>query len=106
MKCAICDEKTELLFNSIVLNKHKADYFQCVNCKFIQTEEPIWLKEAYSSAIGLLDVGMIWRNNHLKELVVPILSRYFNVNGKFLDYGCRYGLFVWLISDEGFDFYW
>ena len=31
-------------------------------CDFLQTEEPFWLKEAYESAIGITDTGIIKRN--------------------------------------------
>jgi hypothetical protein len=105
MTCHICNHKTEVLFNAPVLGKYHVDYFQCSNCRFIQTEFPYWLKESYDSPIALLDVGMLMRNINLKKRVEPILFKNFNYGSRFLDYGGGYGIFVRLMRDSGFDFY-
>ncbi len=50
--------QTKLLFTAKVLGKYDVQYYQCVITGFIQTEEPYWLEEAYSSAITKLDIGL------------------------------------------------
>jgi hypothetical protein len=97
---------TTLLFKARVLNKYEVSYFRCDETGFIQTEEPYWLDEAYSSAITKLDVGLVSRNVQLSgELSRMIASAGFKQNGQFLDYAGGYGLFTRLMRDTGYDFY-
>jgi len=106
VNCKICNSASHEIFESLVLNKHIVKYFQCQNCKFIQTEEPYWLKEAYESSIGFLDVGILHRNNALSSATETILEKLKIDTGKYLDYGGGYGIFVRLMRDLGFDFYY
>jgi hypothetical protein len=104
--CKICSSETQQLFTSTVLHKYTVKYFQCKNCGFIQTEEPYWLDEAYGQAISELDIGIIYRNINLSNIVEEILYRnIFNVDKECLDYGGGYGMFVRIMRDKGFDFY-
>ena len=105
MKSKITGGETELLYTVKVLNKYDVKYYQCKDTGFIQTEEPYWLEEAYSAAITKLDIGLVQRNEGLREVVIPILNQYFNPNAKFLDYAGGYGLFTRQMRDRGFDFY-
>lgn len=93
------------LFSAKVLKKYDVKNYQCPKCDFIQTENPYWLKEAYSSAITKLDIGLIERNNSLVTIVDWIIKIYFDYNAKFLDYAGGYGMFVRLMRDRGFDYY-
>ncbi|MEH2392650.1 MAG: methyltransferase domain-containing protein [Nostoc sp.] len=104
--CKVCKSDSHLFAQSILLGKHKVDYFQCSNCEFVQTEEPYWLEEAYSEAIAKTDVGLVFRNNSLSLQAANIIFRVFNHEAKFLDYGGGYGMFVRMMRDLGFDFYW
>ncbi|NET88389.1 MAG: glycosyltransferase [Kamptonema sp. SIO1D9] len=106
MKCNICQSQTYQFSNAKILNKYKIDYFQCSNCGFVQTEEPFWLKEAYSQAIASSDVGLVYRNLNFAKIVSGIIFHKFDHNANFLDYGAGYGLFVRLMRDAGFNFYW
>lgn len=106
MKCKICQQDVKKIFKSKILNKYEADYFYCSYCGFLQTEEPYWLEEAYSNSITITDTGYIHRNLYLSRLVSWILYLFFDKNGKYLDYGGGYGVFVRLMRDIGFDFYW
>lgn len=106
MKCKICESESIHFANSKILNKYDIDYFQCKNCGFVQTEEPYWLSEAYSNAIASSDVGLVSRNIMLSKISSHIIFTIFNSNGKFLDYGGGYGLFVRLMRDSGLDFFW
>ena len=106
MKCKICQSPSIPFSQGKVLDKYDINYFQCSHCGFVQTEEPFWLEEAYADAIASSDVGLVWRNNQFSPITNNILFKFFNLNGKFLDYGAGYGLFVRLMRDLGWDFYW
>jgi hypothetical protein len=108
MKCKICNYSSRAIFQQKILNKYCIQYYYCENCKFIQTEEPFWLEEAYSDAISVMDTGMISRNiensKNLK-LMIPFFIKEPQIK-KFLDYGGGYGILVRLMRDIGYDFYW
>ncbi|MBC7426935.1 MAG: class I SAM-dependent methyltransferase [Bacteroidia bacterium] len=87
------------------MKTHEVTYFKCPACEFIQTEEPFWLEQAYSSAITSLDIGLISRNLEFVPITSTIIKSFVNKNGKFIDYGGGYGLLVRMMRDEGFDFY-
>ncbi len=95
----------EKIFNARVLQKHNINYFRCKDTGFIQTEDPYWLEESYSSAITKLDVGLVYRNEKLRNNTIPLINKHFNPNGKFLDYAGGYGLFTRMMRDKGYDFY-
>lgn len=106
MYCKICNNETSQIFTSLVLGKHQVKYYHCQNCNFIQTETPHWLDEAYSAAICLQDTGIMQRNLILSAKVPLVLFYLFKKNKKFLDYAGGYGIFVRMMRDLGFDFYW
>lgn len=105
MRCRICDDHIVMIFNAMVLHKYNISYFRCLNCGFIQTEEPFWLNEAHSKAMSPLDVGVLNRNILLSEAVEKIIDGSFDGAGKFVDYGGGYGIFTRLMRDKGFNFY-
>lgn len=105
MKCKICGNGTNNIFNELVLNKYQVDFYKCFNCGFIQTEKPYWLEESYGSAITDLDVGLVSRNINFSNLVEKIIKNNFDYKKQFLDYAGGYGLIVRLMRDKGFDFY-
>ncbi len=105
MKSKITGGTTHLLFTAKVLNKYDVKYFQCTETGFIQTEEPYWLEESYSSAITKLDLGLLKRNIEFANITAPLIAQYYNPDKYFLDYAGGYGLFTRLMRDEGFDFY-
>ncbi|MGK5094019.1 class I SAM-dependent methyltransferase [Deltaproteobacteria bacterium TL4] len=72
----------------------------------MQTEEPYWLEEAYSRPINISDTGYMQRNLNLSRQLTTLFSLFFNVQGKYLDYAGGYGVFVRLMRDVGFDYYW
>jgi 2-polyprenyl-3-methyl-5-hydroxy-6-metoxy-1,4-benzoquinol methylase len=106
MICKICSSNSGPFSGAEILNKYKIQYFKCPECGFIQTEEPFWLEEAYSEVINRSDIGLIARNIVLSNTTKIILKFLFGKNKKFLDYGAGYGVFVRLMRDFGFDFYW
>lgn len=103
--CPVCANEMKFLFKTSVLNKYDVSYYQCINCRFIQTEKPYWLKEAYNNAISSLDVGLVQRNIDLTGITEKIIRKYCHLKGIFLDYAGGYGLFVRMMRDKGFNFY-
>lgn len=103
--CKICQSSTVSLFSAKQLRKYEARYYKCTKCGFIQTEEPYWLHESYSTAITSLDIGLVGRNIHFSGISEQIFKYYFNYERLFLDYAGGYGLFVRLMRDKGFNFY-
>lgn len=105
MKSKITGREAKYIFTGTLLGKYDVKYFQCEDTGFIQTEEPFWLQEAYSSAITQLDLGLPYRNELLRDKTIKLLNRYFDPNGIYLDYAGGYGLFTRLMRDKGFNFY-
>jgi len=89
-----------------MLNKYTINYFHCPHCGFLQTEEPYWLEEAYKESINVSDTGYIQRNLQLSQKLTILLTIFFAKNATYLDYAGGYGVFVRLMRDIGFDFYW
>jgi len=106
MKCKICSNKTYNIFSAKILNKYDVKYYYCNHCGFLQTEEPYWLKEAYSNPISIIDTGIMARNIGGSKITAVILYFLFKKFDKFLDFGGGYGIFTRLMRDIGFDFYW
>jgi Methyltransferase domain len=89
-----------------ILKKYSVQYFRCQQCGFIQTEQPFWLEEAYSSAIASQDVGIMRRNLINCEVTSAILSLLYPGMSKAVDFGAGHGVFVRLMRDRGFNFFW
>jgi len=106
LKCKVCESNSHHFAQGKIMGKYDVDYFQCSNCGFVQTEEPYWLEEAYSQPIASSDVGLAFRNLSFSQITQNLLFNFFNHQSRFLDYGGGYGLFVRLMRDAGFDFYW
>jgi hypothetical protein len=106
MRCGICDGPLDPFGRLRILSRHDVQYYQCGDCRFVRTEEPYWLGEAYSSAIAASDVGAVQRNLVYSRVVESVIRRWFDADGPFLDYGGGHGLFVRLMRDRGFDFRW
>ena len=106
MICKICGADMRLQFHTIVLRKYDVGYFQCNSCGFLQTEEPHWLQEAYSTAIVTADTGILQRNLHMSRVISVLFWHLFGRTGRFLDAAGGYGIFVRLMRDFGFDYYW
>lgn len=94
------------LDSTIFKERQPVRYFRCGNCNFIQTEQPSWLPQAYSTAIGVMDVGLVARNVALADQVEQFLDRLVPSLESALDFGGGYGMFVRLMRDKGFAFRW
>ena len=106
MNCKICNHVTKNIFSITILNKYNVKYYYCSHCGFLQTEEPYWLKEAYSNSISITDTGIMARNIGSSKITAVILYFLFKKFDKFFDFGGGYGIFTRLMRDIGFDFYW
>src|SRR3954462_13262903 len=106
MKCKICGNESCPHQRGVVLGRYDVQFFRCPSCGFVQTEDPFWLEESYSRAINRLDVGYVSRNVAHARMVHALIALCFNPRGKFIDFGGGYGMFVRMMRDLGFDFYW
>ncbi|MDO5437319.1 MAG: class I SAM-dependent methyltransferase [bacterium] len=106
MKCKICGKEAGKIFDGKILKKYDIEYFFCPNCEHIQTEEPFWLKEAYADSISDEDTGIMKRNLDNTITAASILTSFYDIEGRFLDFAGGYGIFTRLMRDIGFDFVW
>jgi hypothetical protein len=105
-KCNICNSESLPLAKGLILGKYDIQYYSCHRCGFIQTESPFWLEEAYLSPIAGSDIGLIGRNMKLAGFCSSLIPICFNPASSFLDYGGGNGMFVRMMRDRGFEFYW
>jgi hypothetical protein len=105
VRCRLCNRNSCSEFaTATVLGKYPVRYWRCEECGFVQTEEPYWLSEAYSTAITSIDLGPVNRSITLAEKTKALIVTFFDGHGRFLDYGGGYGIFVRRMRDIGFDF--
>jgi hypothetical protein len=106
MQCNICQSTTQHFSQAVVLGRYNVAYYRCSQCGFIQTEPPAWLACAYTEATSAMDVSVMRRNLAMAELTNRYISRLFNPDARFYDFGGGNGIFVRLMRDFGFDFRW
>ena len=106
VRCRVCGAGSTEFGRARVLDRLDVQYFQCPCCRLVQTEQPYWLDEAYSTALIAADVGAVDRNLRLAAITQAVIQQFFDADATFLDYGGGYGLFVRLMRDRGFDFRW
>jgi hypothetical protein len=106
MTCKVCELPSALFGETDVLRKYRVRYFRCEACGFIQTEEPYWLGEAYSTAIANQDVGIMQRNLANCELTSAVLKLLFPDVSRAVDFGAGHGVLVRFMRDRGFNFHW
>ncbi len=106
MKCKICSTDDDFLFEGPILQKYRAKYYVCPKCGFVQTEDPFWLNEAYTSPLSTTDIGLVGRNVAYSMFLKKFISVFCPSTGPFLDYGGGNGMLVRLMRDYGLDFRW
>ena len=106
MKCKVCNSVIVKVFSAGMLHKYEVSYFLCSECGFLQTENPFWLKEAYSRPVNPEDTGYLARNINFSKKLTILFCLFFNKDARFVDYAAGYGVLVRLMRDIGFDFYW
>lgn len=105
MSCRFCQSSVVGFGDAIVLGRHNAKYTRCTLCGSVQVEDPTWLDEAYDDVIARSDLGQVSRcvANGAR---VSALLKFASITSPCLDYSGGSGLFVRLMRDRGFDFYW
>lgn len=108
ISCPICDGVLEFAFENIVLCKHNAMFDFCPHCGFMRARNPLWLAEAYSSAIASTDTGLVMRNDRFSEQLASLLYGVMGErgNGRYADVAGGYGMLTRKMRDFGFDYYW
>jgi hypothetical protein len=104
--CRLCGRSAALRFERVVLDRHRVGFYECGECGLVQTSEPTWLEEAYTHAIHPTDTGILARNLGARRIVATFLELAEAGNRPCLDYAGGYGIFVRLMRDVGFPFYW
>ena len=105
-KCRVCCiESSAPIFHGQIRGRDVA-YFECNLCGYVQTEEPTWLDEAYSTVINASDTGIISRNLSNVSLVLATLVLLGRTAGRVVDYAGGYGILVRMLRDIGVDAYW
>jgi hypothetical protein len=104
--CCICGGTQRHLATEKILMKYDVQYFQCINCGLIQTEDPFWIDEAYSESIASADTGIMRRNLSISLRLAVIIFVKFNGLNKFIDLAGGYGVLARLMRDFGYDFFW
>ena len=102
VRCRVCGAQSGGFGSARVFERIDVQYFQCSRCRFVQTEQPYWLDEAYSSPLIAADVGAVARNLRFAGITQALIQQCFDPDRAFLDYGGGYGLFVRLMRDRGF----
>ena len=90
--CRLCYGDLLYKFTEKVLNKYQVKYFECQNCKSLQTENPYWLEESYDDWITKFDTGIFSRIEKT-SLVSIFLSKLFKFN-QVIDFGGGMAYFV------------
>lgn len=103
--CRVCQTDAEFRFRGRILQREVA-YFECPNCRFVQTETPTWLDEAYDSAINLSDTGILRRNQRNLRLVIRFLSVIDSLQLDVVDFAGGYGVLVRMLRDAGIHAKW
>lgn len=103
--CRACGSNTEPLWQGRLLDL-TVQYFECPKCQYVQTEEPYWLEQAYSSVINRSDTGILARNLSYTRIVIATLWVMKNLDGLVVDYAGGYGILVRLLRDYGIDARW
>lgn len=106
MRCNICNTDMSFIFNKNILNKYNVRYFYCPKCGYLTTEEPFWLKEAYSNAIAITDIGLISRNIEMSKLLACTLHFIVKNKDRCIDISGGYGILCRIMRDYGFHYYW
>jgi 2-polyprenyl-3-methyl-5-hydroxy-6-metoxy-1,4-benzoquinol methylase len=105
MLCKICNHQSEFIFKKKLLQQYNVKFWKCLNCGFIQTEDPFWLEEAYQLPFNPLDVYLVHRPLELGEITEHLILNYFDRNKQYLDYGGGIGFFTRLMRDKDLNFY-
>ena len=103
--CRVCAANARPIFSGTVLGR-SVEYQECDACGYVQTESPTWLEQAYGTAIGAADTGILQRNRRTARIVVRMLAMLGLLQGRVIDSAGGYGLLVRMLRDLGVDARW
>lgn len=106
MQCPVCSGRTKHFDSAVIRGTYEGHFLRCLTCGFLYADNPVWLDEAYNTAINTTDVGLVDRNIWFANVVRSAIFFLFDSNGTFLDYGGGTGLFTRLMRDAGYNWYW
>ena len=106
IKCRCCEKNNSFKIFSAELLSKKVEYFECENCRYVFTEEPTWLDEAYKNSMNDSDTGIMSRNLSNISSVMATLTMLRNRNSTIVDYAGGYGYLVRLLRDIGVNALW
>lgn len=106
IECRCCYKNIKSQLFSAKLHGKNVAYFSCDNCGYVQTEEPTWLKESYTSVINRSDTGIMQRNLSNLSLVLSTLILMKNRKAQVVDYAGGHGFLVRLLRDVGVNALW
>jgi len=90
----------------VVLGRHSVGYYECDGCGSLQTEEPHWLAEAYTSQGTGYDTGAAQRSVSMALTMHAVLDFVgLSKRRACLDFGAGTGLYARLMRDRGYN-YW
>ena len=104
--CRVCAFRLEDSSFSAQILGRSVSYFECPNCSYVQTENPDWLEEAYTSVINDCDTGLMMRNQICASMVLGTLSALGKIQGRVVDCAGGYGILTRLLRDQGVDALW
>ena len=103
--CRNCNSHMVALFAGELIG-HQVSYFECLNCSYIQTEDPFWLDQAYAEAINDSDTGIMVRNQSNARIVLATMLLLKNLDGTLVDCAGGFGILVRLLRDYGINALW
>ena len=95
--CRLCDGTLSHQFTRTVLKRHSISYYLCKQCLSLQTENPHWIDEAYSSNLAALDTGAAQRN--IRNFIITICVAWTTKSKNIIDVGGGDGLLCRLLRD-------
>jgi hypothetical protein len=100
--CRLCGGKSTEKFCLRGLQGLDVRYFECANCRSLQTQEPTWLADAYAhSNLAKADTGAAQRVLGNQAFIL-IAAKIFRLQ-TMLDFGGGDGLLCRLLRDRGLD---
>ena len=104
-KCRVCENRSNYIWSGRLCNNNIA-YFECRKCKYVETEWPFWLDEAYKNPINKSDTGIMMRNMANSNVIASIMMYLGKLNGLLVDFAGGYGILVRLLRDRGINAFW
>jgi len=103
--CRCCGSSAPYILSGTLLEQD-IEYFECILCGYVQTEDPQWLHVAYAQAINDSDTGIMQRNQANSKIVLSTLLLLGRLHGVVVDCAGGYGILVRLLRDYGVNALW